>query len=129
MDQFSINYSRTADQSSSPEYPDPQSTLDGRRPLVTTLMAMVTVSPAILNAVFSSRLLFYGLIIGELGRWSHLRRHQQAERHLASCVRPPPPERHYRIIISPSTPPNQFVPPSSSAATSALAPSATGERD
>ena len=36
--------------------------------LVTAFMAMVTLSsPAILNAVFGNRLVFYGLILGELG--------------------------------------------------------------
>jgi FtsH-binding integral membrane protein len=36
--------------------------------LVTAFMAMVTLSsPAILNAVFGNRLVFYALIFGELG--------------------------------------------------------------
>jgi FtsH-binding integral membrane protein len=36
--------------------------------LVTAFMAMVTLSsPAVLNAVFGNRLVFYGLILGELG--------------------------------------------------------------
>jgi len=70
MDQFNINYSRTADQTAIA-----QNTLIrqvyawmGGGLLVTALMAMVTLSsPAILNAVFGNRMVFYGLIIGELG--------------------------------------------------------------
>jgi FtsH-binding integral membrane protein len=70
MDQFNINYPRTADQTAIA-----QNTLIrqvyawmGGGLLVTALMAMVTLSsPAILNAVFGNRLVFYGLIIGELG--------------------------------------------------------------
>ena len=70
MDQFNINYSRTADQTAIA-----QNTLIrqvyawmGGGLLVTALMAMVTLSsPVILNAVFGNRMVFYGLIIGELG--------------------------------------------------------------
>jgi FtsH-binding integral membrane protein len=70
MDQFNINYPLTADQTAIA-----QNTLIrqvyawmGGGLLVTALMAMVTLSsPAILNAVFGNRLVFYGLIIGELG--------------------------------------------------------------
>ena len=70
MDQFNINYSRTADQTAIA-----QNTLIrqvyawmGGGLMVTALMAMVTLSsPVILNAVFGNRMVFYGLIIGELG--------------------------------------------------------------
>jgi uncharacterized protein len=70
MDQFNINYPRTADQLAIA-----RNTLIrqvyawmGGGLLVTALMAMVTVSsPGILNAVFGNRLVFYGLILGELG--------------------------------------------------------------
>lgn len=70
MDQFNINYPRTADQLAIA-----RNTLIrqvyawmGGGLLVTALMAMVTVSSsAILNAVFGNRLVFYGLVLGELG--------------------------------------------------------------
>jgi FtsH-binding integral membrane protein len=70
MNQFNIHYPRTADQVAIA-----QNTLIrqvyawmGGGLLVTALMAMITVSsPAILNAVFGNRLVFYGLIIGEIG--------------------------------------------------------------
>src|SRR5512143_4243516 len=70
MDQYNIQYPRTADQVAIA-----QNTLIrqvyawmGGGLLVTALMAMVTVSsPAILNAVFGNRLVFYALIFGELG--------------------------------------------------------------
>lgn len=70
MDQFNINYPRTADQVAIA-----RNTLIrqvyawmGGGLLVTALMAMVTVSsPAILNAVFGNRLVFYALVFGELG--------------------------------------------------------------
>ena len=70
MDQFNINYPRTADQLAIA-----QNTLIrqvyawmGGGLLVTALMAMVTLSsPVITNAVFGNRLVFYGLILGELG--------------------------------------------------------------
>ena len=70
MDQFNINYPRTADQLAIA-----QNTLIrqvyawmGGGLLVTALMAMVTISsPAILNAVFGNRLVFYALVLGELG--------------------------------------------------------------
>jgi FtsH-binding integral membrane protein len=70
MNQFNINYPRTADQLAIA-----RNTLIrqvyawmGGGLLVTALLAMVTVSsPAILNAVFGNRLVFYGLVLGELG--------------------------------------------------------------
>jgi uncharacterized protein len=70
MDQFNMNYSRTADQ-----IVIAQNTLIrqvyawmGGGLMVTALLALVTISsPAILNAVFGNRLVFYGLILGELG--------------------------------------------------------------
>lgn len=70
MDQFNIHYPRTADQIAID-----RNTLIrqvyawmGGGLMVTALMAMVTVSsPAILNAVFGNRLVFYGLVLGELG--------------------------------------------------------------
>ena len=70
MDQFNVNYPRTADQLAIV-----RNTLIrqvyawmGGGLLVTALMAMVTVSsPAILNTVYGNRLVFYGLILGELG--------------------------------------------------------------
>ena len=70
MDQFNINYPRTADQLAIA-----QNTLIrqvyawmGGGLLVTALMAMVTISsPAILNAVFGYRLVFFALVLGELG--------------------------------------------------------------
>lgn len=70
MNQFNINYPRTADQ-----VVIAQNTLIrqvyawmGGGLLITALLAMVTISsPALLNAVFGNRLVFYGLIIGELG--------------------------------------------------------------
>ena len=70
MNQSDINYPRTADQ-----VVIAQNTLIrqvyawmGGGLLVTALMAMVTISsPAMLNAIFGNRLVFYGLILGELG--------------------------------------------------------------
>jgi FtsH-binding integral membrane protein len=70
MDQFNIHYPRTADQVAIA-----QNTLIrqvyawmGGGLMLTAFMAMVTVSsPTILNAVFGNRLVFYGLILGELG--------------------------------------------------------------
>jgi uncharacterized protein len=70
MDQFNINYPRTADQ-----IVIAQNTLIrqvyawmGGGLLITALLALVTVSsPLLLNAVFGNRLVFYGLILGELG--------------------------------------------------------------
>ena len=70
MDQFDMNYPRTADQLAIA-----RNTLIrqvyawmGGGLMVTALMAMVTVSsPGILNAVFGNRLVFYALILGELG--------------------------------------------------------------
>ena len=70
MNQFNINYPRTADQ-----IVIAQNTLIrqvyawmGGGLLITALLAMVTVSsPVLLNAVLGNRLVFYGLIIGELG--------------------------------------------------------------
>ncbi len=70
MNQFNINYPRTADQ-----FVIAQNTLIrqvyawmGGGLLITALLAMVTISsPVLLNAVFGNRLVFYGLIFGELG--------------------------------------------------------------
>jgi uncharacterized protein len=70
MNQFDINYPRTADQVAIA-----QNTLIrqvyawmGGGLLITALLAVVTLSsPALLNAVFGNRLVFYGLILGELG--------------------------------------------------------------
>ena len=70
MDRFNISYPRTADQ-----IVIAQNTLIrqvyawmGGGLLVTALLAMVTVSsPILLNAIFGNRLVFYGLILGELG--------------------------------------------------------------
>lgn len=70
MYQTSRSYSRTADQ-----VIIAQNTLIrqvyawmGGGLLVTALMAMVTVSsPALLNAVFGNRLVFYALLLGEVG--------------------------------------------------------------
>ncbi len=70
MNQFDISYPRTADQVTIA-----QNTLVrqvyawmGGGLLVTALLAVVTISsPAMLNAVFGNRLVFYGLVFGELG--------------------------------------------------------------
>jgi FtsH-binding integral membrane protein len=70
MDQYNINYPRTADQIAIA-----RNTLIrqvyawmGGGLLITAFLAMVTISsPAILNAVFGNRLVFYALILGELG--------------------------------------------------------------
>jgi FtsH-binding integral membrane protein len=70
MEQYTINYPRTADQLAIA-----QNTLIrqvyawmGGGLLVTAFLAMVTISsPGMLNAVFGNRLVFYGLILGELG--------------------------------------------------------------
>ncbi|HEY3308747.1 MAG TPA: Bax inhibitor-1/YccA family protein [Desulfuromonadaceae bacterium] len=70
MDQFNINYPRTANQ-----VVVAQNSLlrqvyawMGGGLLVTAIMAMVTVSsPVLLNAVFANRLVFYALILAELG--------------------------------------------------------------
>ncbi len=70
MDQFNINYPSTADQIAIA-----QNTLIrqvyawmGGGLLITALTAMVTVfSPALLSAVLGNRLVFYGLVLGELG--------------------------------------------------------------
>jgi FtsH-binding integral membrane protein len=70
MNQLNMNYPRTADQ-----IVIAQNTLIrqvyawmGGGLLITALLAMVTVSsPILLNAVLGNRLVFYGLIIGELG--------------------------------------------------------------
>jgi FtsH-binding integral membrane protein len=70
MDQSNINYPRTADQ-----IVIAQNTLIrqvyawmGGGLLITALLAMVTVSsPILLNAVLGNRLVFFGLIFGELG--------------------------------------------------------------
>jgi uncharacterized protein len=70
MDQFNINYPRTADQiaiARNALVRQVYAWMAGGL-MVTALMAMVTVSsPAILNAVFGNRLVFYGLLIGEVG--------------------------------------------------------------
>lgn len=70
MDQYNINYPRTADQlaiARSALIRQVYAWMGGGL-MVTALLAMVTVSsPAILNAVFGNRLVFYGLILGELG--------------------------------------------------------------
>ncbi len=70
MDQFNPSYPRSADQ-----IVIAQNSLIrqvyawmGGGLLITAFLAMVTVSsPALLNAVYGNRLVFYGLIIGELG--------------------------------------------------------------
>ena len=70
MDRCNINYPRTADQIAIA-----QNTLIrqvyawmGGGLLITALLAMVTVSsPLLLSAVLGNRLVFYGLILGELG--------------------------------------------------------------
>jgi FtsH-binding integral membrane protein len=70
MEQYTINYPRTADQLAIA-----QNTLIrqvyawmGGGLMVTAFLAMVTISsPAMLNAVFGNRMVFYGLILGELG--------------------------------------------------------------
>jgi FtsH-binding integral membrane protein len=70
MDQFNINYPRTADQ-----IVIAQNSLIrqvyawmGGGLLITALTAMITVSsPELLSAVLGNRLVFYGLIFGELG--------------------------------------------------------------
>jgi FtsH-binding integral membrane protein len=70
MDQSNISYPRTADQ-----IVIAQNTLIrqvyawmGGGLLITALLAMVTISsPVLLNLVLGNRLVFYGLIIGELG--------------------------------------------------------------
>lgn len=70
MDQYNMNYPRTADQlaiARSALIRQVYAWMGGGL-LVTALLAMITVSsPAILNAVFGNRLVFYGLILGELG--------------------------------------------------------------
>jgi FtsH-binding integral membrane protein len=70
MDPLNINYPRTTDQitiASNTLIRQVYAWMGGGL-LVTALLAMVTVSsPAILNAVFGNRLVFYGLILGELG--------------------------------------------------------------
>jgi FtsH-binding integral membrane protein len=70
MNQLNMNYPRTADQ-----IVIAQNTLIrqvyawmGGGLLITALLAMVTISsPVLLNLVLGNRLVFYGLIIGELG--------------------------------------------------------------
>ncbi|ACM21643.1 inner membrane protein of unknown function UPF0005 [Geotalea daltonii FRC-32] len=70
MDDFNVNYPRTADQVAIA-----QNTLIrqvyawmGGGLLVTAILAMVTISsPVMLNAIFGNRLVFYALILGELG--------------------------------------------------------------
>ena len=69
-DPLNINYPRTADQiaiASNTLIRQVYAWMGGGL-LVTAFMAMVTLSsPALLNAVFGNRLVFYGLILGELG--------------------------------------------------------------
>ncbi|GAB7026455.1 Bax inhibitor-1/YccA family protein [Geotalea toluenoxydans] len=70
MDDFNVKYPRTADQVAIA-----QNTLIrqvyawmGGGLLVTAILAMVTISsPVMLNAIFGNRLVFYALILGELG--------------------------------------------------------------
>jgi hypothetical protein len=70
MNQLDINYPRTADQlaiASNTLIRQVYAWMGGGL-LVTALLAMITVSsPTILNALFGNRLVFYGLILGELG--------------------------------------------------------------
>jgi FtsH-binding integral membrane protein len=70
MNQYDINYPRSADQvviAQNALIRQVYSWMAGGL-LITALLAFVTVSsPAILNAVFGNRLVFYGLVIGELG--------------------------------------------------------------
>lgn len=70
MDPLKISYPRTADQvtiAGNTLIRQVYAWMGGGL-LVTALLAMVTVSsPAILNAVFGNRLVFYALILGELG--------------------------------------------------------------
>jgi FtsH-binding integral membrane protein len=69
MDQFNLSYPRTADQiviAQNALIRQVYAWMGGGL-LVTALLAMVTVSsPALINAVFGNRLVFYGLILGEL---------------------------------------------------------------
>jgi FtsH-binding integral membrane protein len=70
MDQFNSNYPRTADQIVIARNSLVRQVYVwmGGGLLVTALMAMVTLSsPAILNAVFGNRMVFYALILGEIG--------------------------------------------------------------
>jgi hypothetical protein len=70
MDPLNINYPRTADQmtiAGNTLIRQVYAWMGGGL-LVTAFMAMVTLSsPALLNALFGNRLVFYGLIFGELG--------------------------------------------------------------
>jgi FtsH-binding integral membrane protein len=69
MDQFNPSYPRSADQvviAQNALIRQVYAWMGGGL-LVTALLAMVTVSsPALINAVFGNRLVFYGLILGEL---------------------------------------------------------------
>ncbi|MBP1727899.1 MAG: inner rane protein of unknown function [Deltaproteobacteria bacterium] len=69
MDQFNLSYPRSADQiviAQNALIRQVYAWMGGGL-LVTALVAMVTVSsPALINAVFGNRLVFYGLILGEL---------------------------------------------------------------
>jgi uncharacterized protein len=70
MNQFNINYPRTADQVAVAQNALIRQVYAwmGGGLLVTALLAMVTISsPVLLNAVFGNRFVFYGLILGELG--------------------------------------------------------------
>jgi uncharacterized protein len=70
MDQFNISYPRTADQIAIARNALIRQVYAwmGGGLMVTALMSLVTVSsPAILHAVYGNRLVFYTLLIGEIG--------------------------------------------------------------
>jgi FtsH-binding integral membrane protein len=70
MDQFNISYPRTADQIAIARNALIRQVYAwmGGGLMVTALMSLVTVSsPAVLHAVFGNRLVFYTLLIGEVG--------------------------------------------------------------
>jgi FtsH-binding integral membrane protein len=70
MNQYDINYSRTSEQVTITQNSLIRQVYNwmGGGLLITAFMAMVTVSsPTIFTAVFGNRLVFYGLILGELG--------------------------------------------------------------
>jgi FtsH-binding integral membrane protein len=70
MDQFNNSFPRTAEQAIIVQNALVRQVYAwmGGGLLITALLAMITVSsPALLNAVFGNRLVFYGLVIGELG--------------------------------------------------------------
>jgi FtsH-binding integral membrane protein len=70
MNQFDMNYPRTADQvviAQNALIRQVYAWMGGGL-LITALMAMATLSsPALLNAIFGNRIVFYALLIGELG--------------------------------------------------------------